>query len=255
MSDGDAEARATRPELAGHVVLVTGASRGIGAAVADALAARGATVIGTATTEAGAERIKARLAGGDGMALDVTDGEQVERVHRDIRERHGAPSALVNNAGITRDKLLMRMSEADWNDVLDTNLSGVYRLCRAVVAGMIKARRGRIVNIGSVVGAQGNLGQANYAAAKAGLLGFSRALALEVAARGVTVNVVAPGFIETDMTARMSASAREAIIDNIPARRLGTPEDVAACVAFLLSDAAAYITGHTLHVNGGLHRA
>ena len=240
--------------LAGRIALVTGASRGIGAAIAAELDRLGAKVIGTATTEAGAERIRERLAGGDGVALDVTDADQVERVRREVRERHGPPLALVNNAGITRDRLLVRMSETEWREVVDANLTGAYRMSRAALPGMIKARFGRIVSIGSVVGAQGNLGQANYAAAKAGLAGFSRALALEVAARGVTVNVVAPGFIETDMTAAMSRPAREAIVERIPARRLGRPEDVAACVAFLLSDAAAYITGQTVHVNGGLHR-
>ncbi len=246
--------RAGQPwSWAEQVVLVTGASRGIGRAIASELHALGAVVIGTATTEAGAAQIRENLPRGDGMALDITDSEQVDQCYRQVCQQYRAPLALVNNAGITRDKLLLRMSEADWDAVIDANLKGAYRMCRAAIGGMLKARWGRIVNLGSVVAARGNPGQVNYAAAKAGLLGFSRALALEVAARGVTVNVVAPGFIATDMTEAMSESARDAIIANIPARRLGSPEDVARCVAFLLSDAAAYVTGQTLHVNGGLH--
>lgn len=241
--------------LEGEIALVTGASRGIGAAIADELAAQGARVIGTATSEAGAAAIGERLAavGGAGRALDVRDGVAVEALVEAIAKDFGAISILVNNAGITRDQLLMRMKEDDWQSILDTNLSSVYRSSRAVLRGMMKARHGRIINIASVIGLTGNPGQANYAAAKAGIIGFSKSLAQEIGSRGITVNVVAPGFIDTDMTRSMPETAREALLSRIALGRLGEPVDIARAVAFLAGPAAAYITGETLHVNGGMY--
>ena len=241
--------------LGGEIALVTGASRGIGAAIADELAAQGATVIGTATSGAGAAAIGERLkaAGGHGRELDVTDSAAVEALVDAIAGEFGAISILVNNAGITRDNLLMRMKEEDWNAILDTNLSSVYRTSKAVMRGMMKARRGRIVNIASVIGVTGNAGQANYAAAKAGIIAFSKSLAKEVGSRGVTVNVVAPGFIDTDMTRALPEAARVGLLGQIALGRLGEPADVARAVAFLAGPSAAYITGETLHVNGGMY--
>jgi len=242
-------------DLSGEVALVTGASRGIGAAIADELAALGARVVGTATTEAGAAAVDARLSasGGAGMKLDVTRSEDVAAVVGAVESRFGPVTILVNNAGITRDQLLLRMKDEDWNAILDTNLSSVYRMSKAVLRGMMKLRRGRIINIASVIGLLGNAGQANYAAAKAGIIGFSKSLAREVGSRGITVNVVAPGFIETDMTRDLSESARERMLADTALGRLGTPADIAKAVAFLASPAAAYITGETLNVNGGLY--
>ena len=239
----------------GKVALVTGASRGIGAAIADQLAAAGATVIGTATSEKGAAAITERLSasGGMGMALNVTDDAQVDTTLKSITEQFGAVQILVNNAGITRDGLLMRMKADDWDAVLDTNLTSVFRLSQKVLRGMAKARNGRIISIASVVGAMGNAGQTNYAAAKAGIEGFSRSLAREIGPRGVTVNVVAPGFIQTDMTDALPDAQKEALLGNIPANRLGQPDEIAAVVRFLASDQAAYINGQTLHVNGGMY--
>jgi 3-oxoacyl-[acyl-carrier protein] reductase len=242
-------------DLSGEVALVTGASRGIGAAIADELAALGARVVGTATTEAGAAAVDARLsaAGGAGMKLDVTRTEDIAAVVEAVEARFGPTTILVNNAGITRDQLLLRMKDEDWNAILDTNLSSVYRMAKAVLRGMMKQRRGRIINIASVIGLTGNAGQANYAAAKAGIIGFSKSLAREVGSRGITVNVVAPGFIETDMTRDLPEAARQGMLADTALGRLGTPADIAQAVAFLASPAAAYITGETLHVNGGLY--
>jgi 3-oxoacyl-[acyl-carrier protein] reductase len=241
--------------LSGEIVLVTGASRGIGAAIADELAAQGATVIGTATSDAGATAIGERLAavGGHGRMLDVTDGASIEALVDDIAKQFGPVSILVNNAGITRDNLLMRMKEEDWNAILDTNLTSVYRTSKAVMRAMMKARRGRIINIASVVGVTGNAGQANYAAAKAGIIAFSKSLAKEIGSRGITVNVVAPGFIDTDMTKALPDAAREGLIAQIALGRLGEPADIARAVAFLAGPSATYITGETLHVNGGMY--
>ena len=241
--------------LQGEIALVTGASRGIGAAIADELAAQGATVIGTATTESGAAAIGERLAahGGHGRALNVTDAAALDSVLDGIAKEFGAISILVNNAGITRDNLLMRMKDEDWASIIDTNLTSVFRTSKAVMRGMMKARKGRIINIASVVGVTGNAGQANYAAAKAGIIGFSKSLAKEIGSRGVTVNVVAPGFIDTDMTKALPEEARTALINDIALERLGSPEDIAHAVAFLASPAAGYITGETLHVNGGMY--
>jgi 3-oxoacyl-[acyl-carrier protein] reductase len=243
--------------LDGEIALVTGASRGIGAAIADTLAAQGATVIGTATTQAGAEAIGQRLSAhsGHGRALDVTQGSAVEQLIEAIGKEFGAVSILVNNAGITRDQLLMRMKDEDWQAVLDTNLSSIYRTSKAVMRGMMKARKGRIVNIASVVGVTGNPGQANYAAAKAGIIAFSKSLAREIGSRGITVNVVAPGFIDTDMTRALTPDQRTALLGQIALGRLGAPEDIAQAVLFLASPAASYITGETLHVNGGMYMA
>ncbi|MFP4154368.1 MAG: 3-oxoacyl-ACP reductase FabG [Halothiobacillaceae bacterium] len=241
----------------GQVALVTGATRGIGAAIARVLGAGGATVIGTATSEAGAQRISAALADagirGTGMMLDVTDRAGIDALVARVAEEYGAVTTLVNNAGITRDTLLMRMKPEDWQAIIDTNLTSVFHLSQAVLRGMMKARKGRIVSIASVVGAMGNAGQTNYAAAKAGLVGFSKSLAREVGPRGITVNVVAPGFIDTDMTRDLPDTHKERLLDNIPAGRLGQPEEIAAAVAFLASDAAGYVTGETLHVNGGMY--
>lgn len=237
--------------LQGETALVTGASRGIGKAIAERLAAQGARVIGTATTAAGAEAISAYLApqGGAGRQLDVRDAAACDALIAEI----GSVSILVNNAGVTRDTLLLRMKNEDWSDVLETDLSSVFRLSRAVLRGMMKARHGRIISVGSVVGSMGNAGQANYAAAKAGLIGFSKSLAREIGSRGITVNVVAPGFIDTDMTQKLGEETRAALQQQIPLERLGKPEDIAAAVAFLASKDAGYITGETLHVNGGMH--
>ncbi|MFA5589251.1 MAG: 3-oxoacyl-ACP reductase FabG [Lysobacteraceae bacterium] len=241
--------------LKGEIALVTGASRGIGAAIADTLEAQGARVIGTATSEAGAQAISARLAAHDGAGrvLDVNDAAAVEALLADIGKEFGTLSILVNNAGITRDNLLMRMKDEDWQAIIDTNLTSVYRTSKAVMRGMMKARHGRIVNIASVIGVTGNAGQANYAAAKAGIIGFSKSLAKEIGSRGVTVNVVAPGFIETDMTRDLPEDARQAMLGQIALGRLGAPQDVANAVLFLVSPAAAYVTGETLHVNGGMY--
>ena len=242
-----------------RVALVTGASRGIGRAIAEALAADGFTVVGTATTDTGADAITAYLgeAGnpGCGMRLDVSDADNVSAVVKAIADTYGAPLVLVNNAGITRDNILMRMKDDEWDDVINTNLSALYRVSKACLRGMTKARWGRIVNITSVVGSMGNIGQSNYAATKAGAEGFARALARELGSRSVTVNCVAPGFIDTDMTRELSDEQRELMLANIPLGRLGEPAEIAALVSFLCSDAAGYITGETVHVNGGMHMA
>lgn len=238
----------------GKIALVTGASRGIGKAIALTLAARGATVIGTATSESGAEAISAYLDGkGKGFALNVTDPASIDETLNNIRQQFGEIDILVNNAGITRDNLLMRMKEDEWQDIIDTNLSSVYRLSKSVLRAMMKKRCGRIISIASVVGVMGNAGQANYAAAKAGLIGFSKSLAREVASRGITVNVVAPGFIETDMTKALTDEQRAGILSQVPADRLGDAQEIASAVAFLASNEAGYITGETLHVNGGMY--
>lgn len=243
--------------LTGKVALVSGASRGIGKAIAEALLAAGATVVGTATTEAGATAISERMqtsgAKGCGMALNVTDPASVEQVLKAVNEQFGNVDILVNNAGITRDNILMRMKDDEWDDVISTNLTSVYRLSKACVRGMTKARWGRIINISSVVGEMGNAGQANYAATKAGVAGFARALARELGSRNITVNTVAPGFIDTDMTHVLPEEQKQLLLGQIPLARLGKPEEIAAVVAFLASDAAAYITGETLHVNGGMY--
>ncbi|MED6321724.1 MAG: 3-oxoacyl-ACP reductase FabG [Pseudomonadota bacterium] len=242
-------------QLDGKIALVTGASRGIGKAIATQLAQQGATVIGTATSENGAQAISDYLSefGGKGFALNVTDKESVDTTIKAINEAHGGIDILVNNAGITRDNLLMRMKDDEWQDIIDTNLTSIFTLSKAVLRGMMKKRFGRIVNIGSVVGCAGNAGQANYAAAKAGVIGFSKSMAREVASRGITINVVAPGFIDTDMTKALTDDQKEAIFKDIPANRLGEPDEIAATVAFLVSDGAAYITGETIHVNGGMY--
>ncbi len=240
--------------LAGQVALVTGASRGIGAAIADRLAADGARVIGTATSVSGAASIDARLgaSGGAGRVLDVSNAAGVEKLVAAIAADFGAIGILVNNAGIARDQLLLRMKEEDWQAILDVNLTSVFRTSKAVLRGMLKARQGRIISISSVIGLMGNSGQANYAAAKAGIIGFSKSLAREVGSRGVTVNVVAPGFIATDMTAELPEAQREALLGAVPLARLGCPEDIAHAVAFLAGPGGAYITGETLNVNGGM---
>jgi 3-oxoacyl-[acyl-carrier protein] reductase len=241
--------------LKGEIVLVTGASRGIGAAIADELASMGATVIGTATSESGAAAIGERLAqhGGHGRVLNVTDGGAVDAMIDDITKQFGAVSILVNNAGITRDQLLMRMRDEDWQAILDTNLTSVYRTSKAVMRGMMKARKGRIISIASVIGLTGNPGQSNYAAAKAGIIAFSKSLAREIGSRGITVNVVAPGFIDTDMTRGLPEDSKQALLGQIALGRLGDPTDIAKAVGFLASPAAGYITGETLHVNGGMY--
>jgi len=242
-----------------EIALVTGASRGIGRAIALALGAQGATVIGTATSEKGAEAISAGFAEagikGKGMCLDVNDGAAVDALIKAVGDEFGGISILVNNAGITRDGLLMRMKDEDWEAIIQTNLTSVFRLSKAVLRGMMKARKGRIVNISSVVGATGNVGQTNYAAAKAGIVGFAKSMAREVGSRGITVNTVAPGFIDTDMTRELSEEHRTALLSSIPLGKLGQPEDIANAVVFLASPAAAYITGETIHVNGGMHMA
>lgn len=243
--------------LAGDVALVTGASRGIGCAIAEQLARAGATVVGTATTVAGAEAVSAYLAElgarGRGAVFDVRDAAATEGLVEGISSEFGKLSILVNNAGITRDMLAMRMKDEDWTAVIDTNLSGVFRLSRAVLRGMMKARHGRIINVTSVVGAAGNAGQANYAAAKAGVVGLTKALAREVGSRGITVNCVAPGFIDTDMTRALSEQQTQALLGQIPLGRLGQTDDIGAAVVYLASRAAAYVTGSTLHVNGGMY--
>ncbi len=242
-------------QLEGEIALVTGASRGIGKAIAEQLAAMGATVIGTATSDAGAENISAYLSGvgGKGMCLNVTDADSIAAVMKAVNEEFGAVSILVNNAGITKDTLLMMMKEDQWNDVINTNLTSIYRLSKAVIRTMMKARKGRIINIASVVGLTGNPGQTNYSATKAGMLGFTKSLAREIGSRNITVNCVAPGFIDTDMTKELPEEQRKALIDQIPLNRLGDPADIAAAVSFLASPAAAYITGETINVNGGMY--
>ena len=240
--------------LEGKVALVTGASRGIGKAIAEQLAALGAKVVGTATSEKGAAAISAYLADkGQGLVLNVTDPESIEQCLTEIKNQFGEIDILINNAGITRDNLLMRMKDDEWFDIIQTNLTSVFRLSKAVLRSMMKKRYGRIVTIGSVVGSMGNAGQTNYAAAKAGVLGFTKSLAREVASRGITVNAVSPGFIDTDMTKELSDEQKEAIFSQVPANRLGQPEEIAATVAFLVSAPAAYITGETIHVNGGMY--
>ena len=243
--------------LHGEVALVTGASRGIGAAIADVLAMRGATVIGTATSEAGAAAIGERLAAhrGAGRVLDVRDTASVDALIDAVAAEFGNITLLVNNAGITRDQLLMRMKEDDWQSIIDTNLGSVYRTSKAVLRGMMKARKGRIISIASVIGVMGNAGQSNYAAAKAGIIAFSKSLAREIGSRGITVNVVAPGFVDTDMTRALPEEQRNALQSQIALQRFGTPADIAEAVAFLASPAAAWITGETLHVNGGMYMA
>lgn len=239
--------------LEGQVALVTGASRGIGAAIATALGNAGATVIGTATSDGGADAISAALGDqGRGLVLDVSSDESVQAALKDIQTNEGAPTIAVNNAGITRDNLLMRMKPEEWDDVISTNLSGVFRVSKGVLRGMMKAKGGRIINIASVIGIMGNAGQANYGAAKAGIIGFTKSLAREVGSRNITVNVVAPGFIDTDMTRVLPDEQREAMLSQVPLGRLGDVQDIAAAVAFLASPAGAYITGETLHVNGGM---
>ena len=243
--------------LDGQVTLVTGASRGIGRAIAESLGKAGATVIGTATTDAGAQSISNYFTesgiAGKGMALNVTEPDSIDALIKSVTDEYGAITILVNNAGITRDNLMLRMKEEEWNDIISTNLTSVYRLSKACLRGMIKARQGRIISISSVVGATGNAGQANYAAAKAGVVGFSKSLAQEIGARGITVNVVAPGFIDTDMTRELSEELRSKLLENIPLRKLGQSEDIANAVLFLASDMGAYISGETLHVNGGMY--
>ena len=248
-------------ELAGEIALVTGASRGIGKAIAEQLVSSGATVIGTATSEAGADKISAYLAamkssgGGKGMCLNVTDTDSISALMKAIKDEFGDVSILVNNAGITKDNLLMMMKEEQWNDIIETNLTSIYRLSKAVVRTMMKARKGRIINISSVVGLTGNPGQTNYSATKAGMLGFTKSLAREIGSRNITVNCVAPGFIDTDMTKELAEEQRQALIGQIPLNRLGDPADIAAVVTFLASPAAAYITGETINVNGGMYMA
>jgi 3-oxoacyl-[acyl-carrier protein] reductase len=240
--------------LDGKIALVTGASRGIGRSIAELLVERGATVIGTATSENGAAAISEYLGeNGKGFKLNVTDTDSIESVLKAITDEFGVIDVLVNNAGITRDNLLMRMKDEEWLEIMETNLTSIYRLSKAVLRGMMKKRCGRIVNVGSVVGTMGNAGQANYSAAKAGVIGFSKSMAREVASRGITVNTVAPGFIETDMTNAMNDEQRAATLAQVPAGRLGSPREIAAAVAFLASDEAAYISGETLHVNGGMY--
>lgn len=242
--------------LDGKVAIVTGASRGIGAAIADTLASAGARVVGTATTGAGAAAISERLSAlgehSRGEVLNVNEADAGDDLVKRVADSLGAPLILVNNAGITRDQILMRMKDEDWDAVIETNLRSVFRLSKACLRGMMKAREGRIISIASVVGSMGNPGQSNYAAAKAGMMGFSRALAREIGSRGITVNVIAPGFIDTDMTRALDDQQREALLRDIPLQRLGETEDIAAAVLFLASPQASYITGQTLHVNGGM---
>jgi 3-oxoacyl-[acyl-carrier protein] reductase len=243
--------------LENKIVLVTGASRGIGAAIADNLASDGAIVIGTATSEGGAEKISKRLQDkglqGEGMVLDVTDADSVSNLLKQVQEKYSTPQILVNNAGITKDNILMRMSDDEWFDVINTNLSSIYRLSKACLRGMMKSRWGRIINISSVVGSMGNAGQANYAATKAGVAGFARALAKEVGSRNITVNTVSPGFIETDMTDALTEGQKALMLSAVPLGRLGQADEIASLVNFLASDAAAYITGENIHVNGGMY--
>lgn len=241
-------------KLDGKIALITGASRGIGQAIAEKFVANGAKVIGTATTEKGAEAISKYLGEhGKGLVLNVTDTHSIEQGLDTIRAEIGEIDILINNAGITRDNLLMRMKDDEWQAIIDTNLTSVYRLSKAVLRAMMKKRYGRIITVGSVVGTMGNTGQTNYAAAKAGLIGFSKSLSREVASRGITVNVVAPGFIETDMTRALTDEQRSGILAQVPANRLGLAHEIASAVAFLASDEAGYITGETLHVNGGMY--
>ncbi|BDY04198.1 MULTISPECIES: 3-oxoacyl-ACP reductase FabG [Ferrimonas] len=240
-------------DLSGKIALVTGASRGIGRAIAEQLVAAGAKVIGTATSERGAGAISDYLGdNGQGMVLNVTEQASIDELFAAIKAEHGDIDILVNNAGITRDNLMMRMKEDEWNDIIDTNLTSVFRTSKAVLRAMMKKRNGRIINIGSVVGTMGNAGQANYSAAKAGLLGFTKSLAQEVASRGITVNAVAPGFIQTDMTDELTEDQKQGIMGQVPVARLGQPQEIADAVVFLASDRASYITGETLHVNGGM---
>ena len=243
--------------LNGKIVLVTGATRGIGKAIALTLGAAGATVIGTATTESGADNISKvfaeNLISGKGMKLDVTDNEQISNLVKDIGEDFGSVEILVNNAGITRDNILLRMKEDEWEDIINTNLSPIYKMSKSVLRGMIKKRSGRIISITSVVGVMGNAGQSNYAAAKAGIIGFTKSLAREVGVRGITVNAIAPGFIETDMTNNLADEQKIALASQIPMGRLGSPDEIAQVVLFLAGDGGSYITGQTLHVNGGMY--
>ena len=247
----------TAMELEGEIALVTGASRGIGKAIAEALGNRGAVVVGTATSEAGASSISQYLADagikGKGLALDVTQPDSIKATLDAIANEYGNPSILVNNAGITRDNLLMRMKEDEWDSIIDTNLTSIYRLCKACMKTMMKARKGRIISISSVVGVSGNPGQTNYSAAKAGMIGFSKSLAREIGSRGITVNVVAPGFIDTDMTRDLPDEQKDALLKQIPLSRLGSVNEIASAVAFLASPSAGYITGETIHVNGGMY--
>jgi len=239
--------------LAGEIALVTGASRGIGASIATILAGAGATVIGTATSQGGAEGITAALAGkGRGIVLNVADDESVQSAIKDVQANEGSPGILVNNAGITKDNLLMRMKQDEWDDVIATNLTGLFRVSKACLRGMMKAKKGRIINIASVIAVMGNAGQANYAATKSGMIGFSKSLAREIGSRGITVNVIAPGFIDTDMTKVLPEEQRNAMLAQVPLGRLGASDDIANSVLFLASGAGAYITGETLHVNGGM---
>lgn len=239
--------------LSGEVALVTGASRGIGASIAQALAGAGATVIGTATSQGGADGISEALVGnGRGIVLDVSDDDSIQAAIKDIQGAEGSPSILVNNAGITKDNLLMRMKQEEWDDVIATNLTGLFRVSKACLRGMMKAKKGRIINIASVIAVMGNSGQANYAATKAGMIGFSKSLAREIGSRGITVNVVAPGFIDTDMTKALKEEQRATLLAQVPLGRLGAGTDIANSVLFLASSSGAYITGETLHVNGGL---
>ena len=244
-------------DLNGKVALVTGASRGIGKAIALQLGQAGATVVGTATSDNGAAAISAYMQDvgikGNGAKLNVTDADSVAQVLKSLTDEFGAPTILVNNAGITRDNLMLRMKDDEWQDIIDTNLTSVYRLSKAVLRGMMKARNGRIINITSVVGVSGNAGQANYSASKAGVIGFTKSLGQEIASRGITVNAVAPGFIATDMTNALNDDQKKAINDSIPAGRMGQPEEIAAAVTYLASEQAAYVTGTTLHVNGGMY--
>jgi 3-oxoacyl-[acyl-carrier protein] reductase len=253
----DIQALTPWPGIAGRTAVVTGASRGIGRTIAEGLARQGATVIGTATSAAGAEVIAQTLTAIDGanrgLELDVSDNASVANFITAVTDQCGAPTILVNNAGVTRDNLLMRMSVDEWDTVISTNLSSIYRMSKAALRGMIKARHGRIINIGSVVGITGNPGQSNYAAAKAGIVGFSKSLAREVASRNITVNTIAPGFIQTDMTAALTEEQIKSLTDQIPSGTLGSADDIAAAVIFLASDAGRYITGETLNVNGGLN--
>jgi 3-oxoacyl-[acyl-carrier protein] reductase len=255
----DIDALAPWPGIAGRTAIVTGASRGIGRAIAEALAHQGAIVVGTATTDDGARAIGDWLGSmdpsGRGFRLDVGSAESVDAFVDQVTAECGTPTILVNNAGITRDNLLMRMKAEEWDAVISTNLSSLYRVCKATLRGMVKARHGRIINVSSVVALSGNPGQSNYAAAKAGMIGFSKSLAREVASRNITVNAIAPGFIETDMTRALDDAQVEALQQQIPSGALGTPEDIAAAVVFLASDAGRYVTGETLNVNGGLHMA
>ncbi|WP_076409578.1 3-oxoacyl-ACP reductase FabG [Shewanella sp. UCD-KL12] len=243
-------------DLSGKVALVTGASRGIGRAVAETLVAAGATVVGTATSERGAAAIQEYLGdSGFGLVLNVTDADSVTELFASIKEKAGEVNILVNNAGITRDNLLMRMKEDEWGDIIDTNLTSIFRTSKAVMRPMMKKRNGRIINIGSVVGSMGNPGQTNYCAAKAGLIGFTKSLAKEVASRQITVNAIAPGFIQTDMTDELTEEQQQGIMSQVPMERLGQAQEIANAVLFLASDSAAYITGETLHVNGGMYMA